>query len=41
MRDNDPTGSQQVLDHSQAERKPKIEPYGVGDDLGRKAMAAI
>lgn len=29
MRDNDSTGSQQVLDHSQAEREAEIEPHGV------------
>ena len=41
MRDDDPTGSQQVLDHSQAERETEIKPHGVGNDFSRKAMAAI
>lgn len=41
MGDNDPTSRQQVLDHPQAERKPEIEPHGVGNNLGGKAMAAI
>lgn len=41
MRDHDPTGSQQVLDHSQAEREAEIEPHGVGNDFSGKAMAAI
>ena len=41
VRDNNPSGRQHVLDHSQAERKTEIEPHGVGDDLGRETMAAI
>jgi hypothetical protein len=40
MRD-DPTGSQQVLDHPEAQRKTEIEPHGVGNDLSGKAMAAV
>jgi hypothetical protein len=41
MGDNDPTGSQQVLDHPQAERETEIEPHGVGNDFSGKAMAAV
>lgn len=41
MRDDDPVRRQHVLDHTQAEQKAKIEPYSVGNDFGRKAMAAI
>jgi hypothetical protein len=41
LRDNDPTGSQQVLGHSQAEREAEIEPHGVGNDFSGKAMATI
>ena len=41
LRDNDPTESQQVLDHSQAEREAGIEPHGVGNDFSGKGMAAI
>jgi hypothetical protein len=41
MRDHNPTGSQQILDHSQAERETEIEPYSVGNDFSRKAMVAI
>src|SRR5271165_2215654 len=39
--DDDPARRQQVLDHSQAERKPEIQPNRLLDDLGRKPMAAI
>jgi hypothetical protein len=41
MRDNNPTGSQHVLDHSKAERKTEIESHRVGDDLGGETMAAV
>ena len=41
MADDDPPRRQKVFDHSQAERKSELEPNGVGDDLRRKAMAAI
>jgi hypothetical protein len=41
MRNDDPSRCQHVLDHPQAERKPKIQPYGVADDFGRKTMAAV
>lgn len=41
MRNDDPPRRQHILDHPQAEGKAEIEPHGVGDDLGRKAMAAI
>jgi hypothetical protein len=41
MRDNDPTGSQHVLDHPQAERKAEIKPHRVGNNFSGKAMAAI
>jgi hypothetical protein len=30
-----------LLDHAQAERKTKVKPDGVADDLGRKAVAGI
>lgn len=41
MRDNNPSCRQQVLDHSQTERKTEIEPDSMGDDLGGKAVAAV
>jgi len=39
--DDNSSDSEQVLDHSQAKRKPKIQPHRVGDDLGWKAMTTI
>jgi hypothetical protein len=39
--DDNSTDSEQVLDHSQAKRKPKIQPDGMDDDLGWKAMTTI
>jgi hypothetical protein len=41
MRNHDPSRREQVLDHSEAERKPEIEPHGVGNDFSGTAMAAI
>ncbi|ACM29759.1 hypothetical protein Arad_8505 [Rhizobium rhizogenes K84] len=32
---------QQFLDKAQAQRKPKVEPDRVGDDLGWEAMALV
>jgi hypothetical protein len=41
MRNDDPSRRQHILDHSQAEWKPEIEPYGMADDFGGKTMAAV
>ncbi|ESY15777.1 hypothetical protein X749_31865 [Mesorhizobium sp. LNJC391B00] len=41
MRDDDAAGRQHVLNHAQAERKAKVEPYRVRNDLGGKAVATI
>jgi hypothetical protein len=41
MGDNDPASRQNVLDHPQAERKPKIQPDRMSNDFSGKAMAAI
>ena len=32
---NDAAGSQQLLNHTQPEREPEVQPDGVADDLGR------
>jgi hypothetical protein len=32
---NDAAGGQQLLDHTQPERKPEIQPDGVANNLGR------
>jgi Transposase len=37
----DAAGGQHLLDHAQAQRKPKIQPYRVADDLGGVAMAGV
>jgi hypothetical protein len=39
--DDDPARSQHVLDHSQTEGKPEIEPNRVLEDLGGELIAAI
>ena len=39
--DDDAARGEKIFDHSQAERKAKIEPDRMGDDFGGKAMAAI
>ncbi len=41
MRDDDATRCQQILDHPQAQRKPEIEPNGMGNHLRWKSMATI
>jgi hypothetical protein len=41
MADDDPARSQYFFDHPRARRKPKIQPNGVAEDLGREAMATI
>jgi hypothetical protein len=41
MADDDPTRSQQILDHAQAERKSKVQPDGVCDDFDWETMATI
>jgi len=41
VRDDDTTGCQHILDHAQAERKPEIEPYGMGNHLCRKPVTTI
>jgi hypothetical protein len=39
--DQDPSFEQQLLDEAQAEREADVEPYGVADDVGREAEAAV
>jgi len=39
--DDDVARGEKIFDHSQAERKAKIEPDRIGDDFSGKAMAAI
>jgi len=41
VRDDDTAGCQHILDHSEAERKPEIEPYGMGNHLRRKPVTTI
>ena len=41
MTDHDPSGSEHLLDHPEAERKPKVQPDGMADNLSRKAVAGI
>ena len=41
VRDGDPPLEQQFFDQPQAERKSKIQPNGMGDDLRRKAVAFV
>lgn len=37
MRDDDTAGRHHVLNHAQAERKAKVEPYCVRNELGRES----
>jgi Domain of unknown function (DUF6398) len=39
--DDDAAGGQHLLDHAQAEREAEVQPNGVADDLGRKAVASV
>jgi len=39
--DNDAALSEQVLNVAKAEVKPKVQPDGVSDDLGREALATV
>jgi hypothetical protein len=41
VRHRDAAGGQHLLDHAQAQREPKIEPYRIADDLGRVAIAGV
>jgi hypothetical protein len=41
VRHRDASGRQHLLDHAQAQREPKIQPYRVADDLSRVAMAGV
>jgi hypothetical protein len=41
MADRDATGGEDLIDVAQAEWKAKIEPDGMVDDLGRKAIAGV
>src|SRR5256885_8387946 len=41
VRHRNAAGGQHLFDHAQAQRKPKIEPYRVADDLRRLAMAGV
>src|SRR3954467_10710388 len=41
MADDDAACGQHLLDHAQAEREAKVQPYGVADDLGREAVPGI
>jgi hypothetical protein len=38
---SDATSGQQLLDHSQPEREPEIQPDGVADDLAREPITGI
>jgi hypothetical protein len=39
--DRDASGGEHLLDHAQAERKPKVQPDGIAYHLSRKAVAGI
>lgn len=39
--DDDAAGGQHLLNHAQAEREAEVQPQGVADDLGGKAVAGI
>src|SRR5258708_6279442 len=39
--DNDAARSEQILNVAKAEVKPKVQPHGVSDDLGREAIATL
>src|SRR5438045_9465556 len=41
MRHRNASGGQHLLDHAQAQREPKIQPYRVADDLRGVAIAGI
>ena len=41
MRDDDASRCQHILDHAQAERKPEMEPYGMGNHLRRKPVTTM
>ena len=41
MTGDDPADGQQILDHSQAERKAKVQPERLCDDVSRTAVASI
>src|SRR3984893_8804627 len=41
VRHRDAASSQHLLDHAQAQREPKIQPYRVADDLSGVAMAGV
>src|ERR1700760_3011901 len=40
-RHRDAAGGQHLLDHAQAQREPKIQPYRVADDLRGVAIASV
>ena len=39
--DDDAAGGQQLLDHTQPKREPKIQPDGVADNLGGEPVTGI
>ncbi|CAN0555963.1 unnamed protein product [Ectocarpus sp. 8 AP-2014] len=41
MEHNDPPLCREIFDHTQAPRKPEIQPNGMGNDIRRKTGAAI
>src|ERR1700726_2236765 len=41
VRHRDTASGQHLLDHAQAQREPKIQPYRVADDLSGVAMAGV
>jgi hypothetical protein len=41
VRDVDATRCQQILDHAQAERKPEIQPHGMGNHVRWKSVTTI
>jgi hypothetical protein len=41
MTDHDPSGSEHLLDHAQAQRKSEVQPNCMGNDLGWESMALV
>jgi hypothetical protein len=39
--DQDASGGEHLLDHAQAQGKPKVQPHGMADHFGGKAVAGV
>lgn len=39
--DRDPAWGEEVFDVAETEAEPKIEPHGVGDDVGRETISVV